>query len=309
MAANKMVLARIGISALAIGLITANLATSEGRSENSLRERIRSRMSEMQKTRDNVEKFKIAGLDCAVWAPANTQHGSPLVIFSHGFHGSNMQSAYLMEAMAKAGYLVVAPNHHDASATSGWLSKPETSFSKASQWSDQTYADRKKDITTLLSSLRQDEGWNRRIDWGKVALAGHSLGGYTVLGLSGAWPSWKLPEVKAVLALSPYCWPYSLNGNLGGLGVPVMYQGGTDDRGITPFVKGPNGAFAKSSSPAYFVNFDNFNHYSWTNLNHNEDQRSLVDHYSIAFLDKYVKNNSKARPELKEPGVVSLEVK
>ena len=32
-------------------------------------------------------------------------------------------------------------------------------------------------------------------------LAGHSLGGYTVLALAGAWPSWKLANVRAVLAL------------------------------------------------------------------------------------------------------------
>ena len=33
---------------------------------------------------------------------------------------------------------------------------------------------------------------------GPILLAiGHSLGGYTVLGLAGGWPSWKLPGIQS----------------------------------------------------------------------------------------------------------------
>src|SRR6185369_13906011 len=103
-------------------------------------------------------------------------------------------------------------------------------------WSDATYKDRADDIRSLLSALKADPGWSKSIDWSKVSLAGHSLGGYTVLGLGGAWLKWKLPEVKAILALSPYCSPFVEKGNLGAITVPVMYQGGTRDFGITPTV-------------------------------------------------------------------------
>ena len=41
-------------------------------------------------------------------------------------------------------------------------------------------------------------------DWKRCGLVGHSLGGYTLLGLGGAWPSWRFDGIKAVLALSPY---------------------------------------------------------------------------------------------------------
>ena len=40
------------------------------------------------------------------------------------------------------------------------------------------------------------------------ALVGHSLGGYTVLGVGGGWAHWKDPRVKAILALSPYAAPF-----------------------------------------------------------------------------------------------------
>jgi predicted dienelactone hydrolase len=175
-----------------------------------------------------------------------------------------------MSAFATAGYLVIAPNHKDAICGGGlgaFLSaKPEESFRDAASWSDRTYRDRHDDVLKLADALRRDPQWRHQIDWSRVALAGHSLGGYTVLGLAGGWPRWKLPNIKAVLALSPYCEPYVVNGSLDAIEVPVMYQGGTRDLGITPSVKRPGGCFAKRSSPAIFVEFDRAGHFSWSDL-------------------------------------------
>src|SRR5437868_5359285 len=55
----------------------------------------------------------LAGVDVAVWKPQASCR-RPLVIFSHGYHGSNLQSKFLMRALADDGYLVVAPNHKDS---------------------------------------------------------------------------------------------------------------------------------------------------------------------------------------------------
>lgn len=41
-----------------------------------------------------------------------------------------------------------------------------------------------------------------------MGLAGHSLGGYTVLGVGGGWPSWRLSGLKAILAMAPYALPF-----------------------------------------------------------------------------------------------------
>jgi predicted dienelactone hydrolase len=56
--------------------------------------------------------IKVAGRDVAVWRPLGTAPaiGHPLILFSHGFGGCNTQSEFLMHALAKAGYLVLAPN-------------------------------------------------------------------------------------------------------------------------------------------------------------------------------------------------------
>ena len=148
-----------------------------------------------------------------------------------------------MEALASAGYLVVAPNHADASCGAArhvrsGLHRPEEPFQKAQEWSDATYKDRRADIEAVLDGRPQRQIISRRsVDARRVGIAGHSLGGYTALGVAGAWASWKDPRIKAVLALSPYNTPFIAKGDLGHMNVPVMYQGGTLDFGISPTVR------------------------------------------------------------------------
>jgi malonyl CoA-acyl carrier protein transacylase len=48
----------------------------------------------------------------------------------------------------------------------------------------------------------------RRVDTERIGAIGHSLGGYTVLGLAGGRASWREQRVRAVLGLSPYVAPY-----------------------------------------------------------------------------------------------------
>ena len=104
------------------------------------------------------KSFATARLDVTVCQPDEVAPvAPPIVVFSHGFHGCATQSRFLMTALAAAGYLVVAPNHRDATCNGGsarWIDRPEWRF----------------------------------------GLIGHSLGGYTVLGLGGA-------SVSAVLSL------------------------------------------------------------------------------------------------------------
>lgn len=258
------------------------------------------------------EDLQIAGLAVTVWRPNQPHSGpAPLVIFSHGFHGSSKQSTFLMQALADHGYLVIAPNHKDAvrigGGGNGFSFKPAVGFEKPEDWSDATYKDRSDDIVSLIAALKKDPSWSQAIDWSKIALAGHSLGGYTVLGLAGAWPGWKLPGVKAVLALSPYCTPYIQKGKLGNIHVPVMYQGGTLDIGITPFVKMKGGAYDHTSAPAYFVEFDKAGHFAWTDLNATY-QQSIID-YSLAFLNTYLKGDPSVDLNRKRTDVSDLRSK
>jgi dienelactone hydrolase len=301
----------IGKRVTAIVALTAvTFALLPTRAENTLKERLRARvLSRSQSPSQGVDKYNIAGLDVAVWKPKQGPGKYPLVIFSHGYHGCNTQSTFIMDALARAGYLVMAPNHKDAIGNGSAMTKPEAPFKNASTWNENTFKGRGDDIKKLIDALHRDATWDARIDWTRVALAGHSLGGYTVLALGGAWRSWKLEGIKALLALSPYCEPLITNGFLGEMRLPVMYQGGTRDFGITPTIKRPDGAYSRTSSPAYFIEFDKVGHFSWTNFNHDERSENLISSYCIAFLDKYLKGEQSAKPDERQPGVETLAVK
>jgi pimeloyl-ACP methyl ester carboxylesterase len=128
-----------------------------------------------------------------------------------------------------------------------------------------------------------------------------------VLALAGGWPSRKLTPVKAALALSPYCDPFLRKGSLDRLGIPVMYQGGTRDIGITPSLKKSGGCYPKTAAPAYLVEFEGAGHFAWTDLTGNHHE--LINNYSIAFFDKYLRAIPDANPEKRLPGVSDLKTK
>jgi len=111
-----------------------------------------------------------------------------------------------------------------------------------------------------MDAIKTDSRFRGLVDLDRLGLAGHSLGGYTVLALGGAWEDWKLSGVKAVLALSPYSQPFILTDTLSDLDAPVMYQGGTRDFGITPSLRKNEGAYEMSPSPKYYVEFQRAGH-------------------------------------------------
>jgi pimeloyl-ACP methyl ester carboxylesterase len=250
-------------------------------------------------TEAGQDSVKLASLDVTVWsqrAEANVKQ--PVVIFSHGFHGCATQSRFLIEAFAADGYLVFAPNHRDATCNGGKgsrLSRAEIPFREPGKWSESTYRDRADDIRRLVAAIGTDNRFRAGADLSRIALAGHSLGGYTVLGLAGAWPNWKLPGVKAVLALSPYSQPFLLHGTLAGLSAPVMYQGGTRDFGITPAIQKTSGAYDQSPVPKYFVEFDKAGHLAWADVGMTAHEEIVA--YSLAFMNHYVKGEP-AKPSL-----------
>ena len=118
---------------------TAVSAAGQGR--GTIRERLKERRAQRgQKEKQTAEEtHQIAGLNVGVWKPSQ-RTAAPLIVFSHGFSGCHTQSVFLMEAMADAGYLVVAPDHKDAGCGDrSRAGKPEEKFGQADNWSDKTY--------------------------------------------------------------------------------------------------------------------------------------------------------------------------
>jgi predicted dienelactone hydrolase len=242
----------------------------------------------------------LGDVEAVVWTP-DTIARAPVVVFSHGIALCATQSRYLTQAASRAGYLVVAPQHADRDCISpgdepgdseGFAGKP------ALLWGDGDYANRRDDVRKALAAMQADARF-RDADYTRIGLVGHSLGGYTVLGLAGAWPSWTLPNVRAVVALSPYVRPYARTSGVAKLKAPVLYEGGTRDV-FTPFLPG---AYDRSPSPKRYVEFAGASHYAWTDTGPGDASvRTAMAAWAIAFLDRYVKGNASAAfPDPKSP--------
>ena len=298
---------RNGMLLLLLALtLTVTAASAEG-----LRDRLKARMQSGAQARlEGMQRTHMAGLSVVYWLPDEAAYPAPLVLFSHGMNGCKTQSVFLMKAMAQRGYVVVAPDHKDAlCGDGGEMSRsahlPEEKFPDYTAWTDQTYRNRAEDIRNLYGALKADPAFAGRIDWERVALSGHSLGGYTALGMEGGWDSWKMPGIKAVLALSPFAGPFVARGNLAHMDVPVMYQSGTRDLGVLPSLKKKGGGFDQTPSPAWLVVFEKKGHFGFTDLQQ-KSQQGIID-YSLWFLDHTL--NGSIAPLPKVSGVAALEEK
>ena len=243
--------------------------------------------------------------------PNDTCPRVPLVLFSHGLGGCALQSLFITEELARHGYVVAAPDHTDAGCAIGSDDlklgniRTDNSFVTPGRWTNQSEIDRMQDLRDVMRVVADDSQLGRIVDTSRVGAVGHSLGGYTVVGMAGGWPAWKTPAIKAVLALSPYVAPFVENGTLAQLGVPVMYQGAQFDWGITPGLEGRRGAYTRTAAPKYFVKLKGGTHFEWTNLVcagqanvaqcvTNIPNANAIDRYGIEFLDRYLKGKPSA---------------
>jgi predicted dienelactone hydrolase len=241
-------------------------------------------------------------------APPAACTGAPLVIFSHGLGGCALQSVYITEERARHGYVVAAPDHRDA-ATCGIDGEPlrlqnlhtDRPVFEPARWTDQSERGRLNDLRAAIEQVRADAALARIADTGRVGAIGHSLGGYAVLALAGAWPSWRTPAVRALVALSPYVAPFLVQQTLAGIAAPVMYQGAEFDWGITNSLEGPRGAFAASAAPKYYVKLRGGTHFEWTNMAcvgqasvaacmEARPNVALINAYVTQFFDRYLKD-------------------
>jgi hypothetical protein len=93
---------------------------------------------------------------------------------------------------------------------------------KPDVWDDTTFVDRRNDLEAVIADLLSSPEFQQLIDSQAIGAAGHSLGGYTVVGLAGGWSSWFDSRIQAVVALSLYVMPYQVKKTLGNVHVPLI---------------------------------------------------------------------------------------
>ena len=238
----------------------------------------------------------------------------PLVIFSHGLWSHPEFSAFLTEEMARAGLIVIGVIHKDGTTEKrpGWMGSKMPQFLKPDKWTDKNNADRRDDMKALLDFMEKqhkqaDSAFYGRIDLTKIGAMGHSMGGYTVTGLVGGWPSWEDKRVKCALLMSPFVMPYYSHDNIEKIKVPVMIQGGTFDFGITPHAEK---MYKTLSTSKYFPIFQNETHFAWINVickgkrtdeAVEEGNAKWIVRYSLSFFQSYLQNSKDSAKFLIEP--------
>jgi predicted dienelactone hydrolase len=225
----------------------------------------------------------------------------PLILFSHGFLGAGDQTIFLMEELARKGYIVAAVNHADALVERFGKPIDLPNFFDAKSWDDKKFRDRKEDLAALLDHLLAENKkagsfLHEHVNVKAIGGAGHSLGGYTLFGMAGGWESWRDDRIRAVLLLSPYTAPFLGKESVAKVKTPVMLQGGTLDFGITPFLPG---IYDKLTGPKYYLVLKNETHFGWTNLISlgkttteciKDGNAQLMTDYAVAFFDRHLRD-------------------
>lgn len=108
----------------------------------------------------------------------------PLIMLSHGTGGTSVGMAWLGTALAAQGYVAAAVNHPGNNAIDGYTVQGFTLG-----WL------RARDISAAIDAMLADKKFAGRLDPQRIAGAGHSLGGYTMIELAGGVSS--MPRLRA----------------------------------------------------------------------------------------------------------------
>lgn len=165
----------------------------------------------------------------------------PVIVFSHGFGGSNRGYVGLSSYWASQGYVVIKPTHADAGKLRDLQNVEDI-------WESQTPADwsaRVRDVVFVIDSLEKLEEQypelKGKVDRARVGVGGHSYGAHTAMLVGGGrtFPGgarYADPRVKAIVAMSPQG-PAANRGltpeSWAELKIPALFMTGTLDRGVS----------------------------------------------------------------------------
>ena len=111
----------------------------------------------------------------------------PVVVISHGSGGAAMTHRGLARYLARRGFLVLLPDHPGNNRDDNRLANAE-----------EVLVQRPRDVSAALDWAASTTGFGGDADVRRVAVVGHSLGGYTALALAGGHPATVSPGSRGV---------------------------------------------------------------------------------------------------------------
>jgi predicted dienelactone hydrolase len=265
----------------------------------------------------------------------------PLVVYSHGSGGLRYISAFITEALAARGFVVVSVDHTGNTALDAFT---KTTLSRKEIVRLRPIDIRAEIDTMAAQSADPASPFAGAVDTQNVGLVGHSAGGTGVLmtaaGHDGA-PADK--RVKAVVGLGTYV-DLVTDQQLSKLKLPVMLISGTLDTSTTIKAQTERAAEKIPGDPLYRVDLKGGGHQSYSDVCYYEElaaatpgtpkrlinlikeytddaclpkflahekAHELIDRYTIGFFERYVANDKAAAKFLKptDPKIVTLTVK
>lgn len=202
--------------------------------------------------------------DLALDAPPISVDGPfPLVVYSHGSGGLRYVASYFTETLASHGVVVVAPDHAGNTTLDQFLD--------ASDPADVIAANRPVDVSVVITALLDgsaDSEITDVVDAGRVAVTGHSFGGYTALAAGGGVAGLEIAaddRVDAVIAFAPAAGLLA-DEDLAAIDIPTMVVSGTLDTSTPIDPNTERTASLVAGRPLYRVDLVGATHQSFSDV-------------------------------------------
>lgn len=252
--------------------------------------------------------------------------GAPLVVFSPGLGAGCDDYAYLGRHWASYGFVCVHVTHVGTDAAL-WQGNPRPWPAMCEALDDpRNRVDRPRDLSFAIDQLGRDAELAPRIDFTRIAAAGHSFGAFTAMVLAGL--KFDMPDepgvtlrdarVGAVVAMSPQGpGMFGLrDDSWDEIDVPLITLTGTRDRGLrSKKVEERFVAFERiAAKDQYLVVFNRANHYAFGDGDgiglktapREPQHHGQIQMASSAFLDGYLRERMIGRRWLAEGGLLAV---
>ncbi|MBI2920888.1 MAG: hypothetical protein HYY18_07360 [Planctomycetes bacterium] len=252
----------------------------------------------------------------------------PLLVFSHGYGGGGIASVFFTEALAARGWIVAAPDHNDRHSAvrirtgqvpdfdRGGFLRHAQEISRYDPEDRDVLLFRVEELQLVLDRILASEKFADAIDPRRIAAGGHSLGGFTALGLCGALPGRRDARIRAALIFSSGAAGYLYRpGELAAVRMPAMVFLGEaekqDPRGDTTMADIAAKVYGSLSAPKYLREVRGATHFYFNSrfsdteaarkLSGTDAQFDTIRRQSIAFLERHVAGQAEAARVLEAP--------